>query len=217
MGGVMQEEDESWRHMIVQHLARPLAIKSLDGDGHFTGYASVFGALDSQREIVERGAFVRSITRWRALGRSPAMLWMHDPTMPIGVWISMQEDENGLFVSGRLALSTQKGREAYELLKLGALTGLSIGYRVIRSEIDKVRKARLLRDVELFEISLVTFPANDEARISDVKSPRTVARRKQEVGKPRIKRGVTDKEKTRAVVARLHKAASTLKQKQTRR
>ena len=81
----------------------------------------------------------------------------------------LREDANGLRVEGRLALRTQKGMEAYELLKMGALTGLSIGYRVVSSQIDKARKARRLTDVELFEISLVTFPANEAARVSGVK------------------------------------------------
>ncbi|MDD3371568.1 MAG: HK97 family phage prohead protease, partial [Alphaproteobacteria bacterium] len=85
------------------------------------------------------------------------------------VWQSIREDDNGLHVEGRLALRTQKGGEAHELLKLGALTGLSIGYRVVSSRIDPKRKARILSEVDLFEISLVTFPANDAARIDDVK------------------------------------------------
>lgn len=198
--------------MIIQHVARPLMIKAVDQDGLFTGYASVFGALDSQSEIVVRGAFTRSLARMRMQARTPAMLWMHDPTVPIGVWVVLQEDEKGLFVQGRLALSTQKGREAYELLKLGALTGLSIGYRVIRSEIDKVRKARLLTDVELFEISLVTFPANDSARVSDVKSPRASVSGRQAVA-VRAKTAMRDAARTRSAVAPLQRAARALKQK----
>ena len=76
---------------------------------------------------------------------------------------------DGLLVEGKLALRTQKGGEAYELLKLGALTGLSIGYRVVASMADAKRKARILTDVDLFEISLVTFPANEAARVGEVK------------------------------------------------
>ena len=110
----------------------------------FTGYASVFGKLDSQNEIVAPGAFARTLKQWRQQGRAPAMLWMHDPTQPIGIWFAIKEDSNGLAVEGRLATATQKGREAYELLKLGALTGLSIGYRVIASRVEpSVRKARV--------------------------------------------------------------------------
>ncbi len=196
--------------MDIQHIARPLAIKSLGADGTFMGYASVFGALDSQNEIVATGAFRRTLAGWKERFSAPAMLWMHDPTMPIGLWLSLVEDKNGLAVEGKLALGTQKGREAYELLKLGALTGLSIGYRVVSSQIDSKRKARVLTDVELFEISLVTFPANDSARISSVKAPRVTPKKKQGDKK-------TDADATRAVVARLHKAARALKQNPKRR
>jgi len=198
--------------MNIQHISRPLSIKSLGDDGAFAGYASVFDLVDSQNEVVAPGAFARSLAKWRVQGGSPAMLWMHDPTVPIGLWVSLAEDQSGLVVEGRLALGTQKGREAYELLKMGALTGLSIGYRVIRSQIDSKRKARVLTDVELFEISLVTFPANDAARVSSVKSPRAGEKRKLiKKARPSMKTEA-DADMTRAVVARLHQAASVLKQ-----
>ncbi len=155
--------------MDIKHMSLPLSVKAVSGDGIFLGYASVFGELDQQNEIVAAGAFARTLAKWRRQSRTPALLWMHDPTQPIGIWQSIQEDPTGLRVEGRLALRTQKGGEAYELLKLGALTGLSIGYRVVTSKIDTTRKARILTDVDLFEISLVTFPANEAARVSDVK------------------------------------------------
>jgi len=183
--------------MDIKHMARALEIKSLSPDGLFSGYASVFGALDHQNEIVAAGAFMRTLASWRMQGRMPAMLWMHDPTLPIGLWMSLQEDKNGLAVQGRLALRTQKGMEAYELLKMGALTGLSIGYKVISSRIDGKRKARVLTDLDLFEISLVTFPANDAARVSDVKSPVRALRK--------------DERETRKAVARIEKAVRVLK------
>jgi len=157
--------------MYIKHMACDLQVKALSGDGAFAGYASVFGELDQQNEIVAKGAFMRSLSTWKSQGRAPAMLWMHDPTLPIGVWLLVREDLNGLAVEGRLALRTQKGAEAYELLKMGALTGLSIGYRVVSSRVDASRKVRTLTDVDLFEISLVTFPANEAARVSEVKSP----------------------------------------------
>ncbi len=150
--------------MDIKHIARPLAIKTLAADGLFSGYASVFGVVDHQNEVVAPQAFTRTLAGWRAAGRMPAMLWMHDPAQPIGLWLALQEDRKGLAVQGRLALRTQKGGEAYELLKMGALTGLSIGYRVVASKVDGKRKARMLTDLELFEISLVTFPANEAAR-----------------------------------------------------
>lgn len=161
--------------MNIKHRACAMQVKALSGDGVFTGYASVFGELDQQNDIVAAGAFQRSLTQWKQKGGAPALLWMHDPTQPIGLWLSIAEDQNGLAVEGRLALRTQKGAEAYELLKMGAITGLSIGYRVVSSRVDSARKAKILTDVDLFEISLVTFPANEKARVDDVKSPRASA------------------------------------------
>ena len=157
--------------MDIKHIACDLQVKTQGGEGVFAGYASVFNERDLQNEIVAAGAFARSLRKWKMQNRSPAMLWMHDPTMPIGVWTTVDENAAGLAVEGRLALRTQKGGEAYELLKLGALTGLSIGYRTVASRLDPKTKARILTDIDLFEISLVTFPANESARVSDVKSP----------------------------------------------
>jgi hypothetical protein len=189
--------------MDIKHVACSLQVKALAADGTFTGYASVFGAIDSQNEIVAPGAFARTLKSWSQQGRAPAMLWMHDPTQPIGLWASIIEDNNGLAVEGRLALRTQKGAEAYELLKMGALTGLSIGYRVVASRVDSARKARVLTDVDLFEISLVTFPANDAARVNNVKSPPLDK-------KPRLKDA---RNEMRAIAARLYQAARILKPK----
>jgi len=176
--------------MNIKHVACALQVKTLAADGLFSGYGSVFGNIDQQNEIVAPGAFMRSLKNWQRQARAPAMLWMHDPSQPIGVWLMLREDANGLAVEGRLALGTQKGREAHELLKMGALTGLSIGYRVISSKVDAARKARILTDVDLFEISLVTFPANEAARVSDVKSPidQAAARRILRLSARRLKR-----------------------------
>lgn len=189
---------------MIEHLSRRLAIKSLGDDGYFVGYASVFDTVDSQNEVVAPGAFQRTLEAWSRKNAAPAMLWMHDPTVPIGLWLSLAEDSRGLVVHGKLALSTQKGREAYELLKLKALTGLSIGYKIVSSQIDRKRKVRVLTDVELFEISLVTFPSNDAARISGVKTPLRGAV---------PKKIVIDKEATKRVVNRLNRAAAKLRER----
>lgn len=183
--------------MDIKHIACSLQVKALSGDGVFSGYASVFGKVDHQNEDVAAGAFTRTLKQWQKQGQQPAMLWMHDPTQPIGIWVVVREDANGLYVEGRLALRTQKGGEAYELLKLGALTGLSIGYRIVSSRVDATRKVRVLTDVDLFEISLVTFPANEAARVSEVKSPGPVAGRGE----------------LRAAAERLHQAARVLTEK----
>lgn len=144
-------------------------VKAITEEGVFSGYGSVFGVCDFAREIVASGAFSKSLARWKGKKSLPALLWMHDPAQPIGVWTAMHEDAHGLKVQGKLALRTKAGREAYELLKMGAISGLSIGYRVVGSRIEPQKKARVLTEVDLFEVSLVTFPANDAARVRAVK------------------------------------------------
>lgn len=94
------------------------------------------------------------------------MLWQHNPKQPIGVWRHLHEDEKGLYVEGRLALGVAQADEAYLLLKEGAIDGLSIGFRTIKAQHDRGRKSRLLLEIDLIEISLVTFGANTKARVS---------------------------------------------------
>lgn len=133
-------------------------------DGTIKGYASLFGLRDQGGDIVQPGAFAASLQS----GRGVAMLWQHDPTRPIGIWTKVIEDEKGLYVEGELFLETQAGKEAHVLLKRGGIKGLSIGYKTRRSK--KTADSRLLYEVDLFEISLVTFPMLAEASVSDVKS-----------------------------------------------
>lgn len=134
------------------------------GEGIVEGYGSVFDVVDSYADVVEKGAFARTLKEDRA----PAMLWQHDPAEPIGVWETLREDDTGLFVRGRFA-GTQRGQEAYELVKIGALSGLSIGYSVRDARMEK-NGVRVLTDIDLWEVSPVTFPANDAARITRVKA-----------------------------------------------
>lgn len=157
--------------------AMPCSYKAL-GDGaarEFEGYGSVFGVVDSYNDVVLPGAFAQTLAKATATGRMPAMLWQHDPSQVIGVWREMQEDSRGLYVKGELA-DTQLGREAYALLKLGALSGLSIGYSVTGDRYDRERDVRELTGIELWETSLVTFPANGESRVQAVKEAPTTYR-----------------------------------------
>jgi len=142
--------------------------------GEFTGYASVFGNVDLGGDIVERGAFQKSLRRKGY--RKVKMLYQHDTKQPIGVFDMIKEDENGLFVKGRLAMQTQKGKEVFELMKMGAIDGLSVGYRVDAKgyAYDDKRKKRRLKEVDLMEISAVTFPMNPKANLVSVKSDRTI-------------------------------------------
>ncbi len=151
------------------HLDIPFQIKAVSEDGLFSGYGSVFGVIDSYKEVVVPGAFTESLQ-----GRMPSLLWQHRASEPIGVYTAMREDNVGLYLEGKLALKTNRGAEAYELMKMGAITGLSIGFVTREDSYDKVSGIRTLKKLDLWEVSLVTFPANDAARISGVKSIETI-------------------------------------------
>lgn len=147
-----------------------LEVKDLSEDGTFEGYGSIFGNVDSYGEKVVPGAFVESLAKHRREGSSVMMLWQHNPDEPIGVWEDLAEDGKGLWGKGRLILAVQRAKEVYALMKAKALRGLSIGYREI--DTDKDGAVRLLKKLELWEISPVSFPANGRARIEAVKSER---------------------------------------------
>lgn len=129
------------------------------------GYASLFGLTDQGGDVVMPGAYARSLDRLRREGRAVRMLWQHDAGQPIGVWDEIAEDGHGLKVKGRILTEVDKGREAAALVGAGAIDGLSIGYRTVTAEKD-AKGQRLLREVELWEVSLVTFPMLPEARVS---------------------------------------------------
>jgi HK97 family phage prohead protease len=139
-------------------------------DGTVEGYGSVFDVQDSYADVIEKGAFAKSISTHKSAKSMPAMLWQHDSSQPIGVWTSMSEDDNGLRVTGRLAMDTVKGKDAHALLKMGALNGLSIGFMTKQYRYDEETDIRTLTEVDLWEVSLVTFPANTQARVTQVKS-----------------------------------------------
>ena len=134
------------------------------------GHASLFGVRDQGGDVVAPGAYAASLARLAAKGERIRMLWQHDPAQPIGVWDEVREDGRGLWVSGRLLTEVEKGREAAALLAAGAIDGLSIGYRTVRAERDG-KGRRLLRELELWEVSLVTFPMLPEARVAAKSDP----------------------------------------------
>lgn len=144
-----------------------LQVKELTEDGTFEGYGSIFGNVDAYGEKVVPGAFVESLAKHRREGTNVLMLWQHDPDNPIGVWEDLAEDAKGLYGKGRLILEIQKAREVRALMLQKAIGGLSIGYREIETEPDG--NVRLLKKLELYEISPVAFPANRRARIEVVK------------------------------------------------
>lgn len=139
-------------------------------DGTMEGYGSVFGVRDNYDDVIAKGAFVSSLAEHKSAGTMPAMLWQHDSDKPIGVWTEMVEDAKGLKIKGRLALDTVLGKEAHALLKMGALNGLSIGFMSKQWAYDRETEVRTLTEIDLWEVSLVTFPANEKARVTNVKS-----------------------------------------------
>jgi HK97 family phage prohead protease len=164
-----------------------LQVKDLSEDGTFEGYGSVFGNVDVYGEKVMPGAFVESLARHKREGSSVLMLWNHDSHQPIGVWDDLAEDAKGLWGKGRFLLDIQKAREVHTLAKAKAIGGLSIGYR--ETDTDQDGAVRLLKKLDLYEISPVTFPANRRARIESVKSERMeeFARRIRDGEPPPIK------------------------------
>lgn len=154
-----------------QRLDVPLKLKSVDDSGVFEGYGSVFGVKDSYDDIVVPGAFENSLAAWKAKSAMPAMLWQHNMSEPIGIYTEIREDDVGLFVKGRLLIDDDPlAKRAHAHMKAGSLTGLSIGYVLKDWEYDRTKEAFLLKEIDLWEVSPVTFPSNDEARVSDVKS-----------------------------------------------
>lgn len=150
-----------------------LESKGVGEDGIFTGYGSIFGGEpDSYGDIVERGAFLKSLSRGGRNGFGVAMLYQHDSRQVPGVWLEMEENQKGLKVKGQLALNATLGKDVYALLKMPkpAIKGLSIGYEAKVFERDKDSETRILKEIELWEISLVTFPANTRAQITGIKN-----------------------------------------------
>ncbi|MBN9470204.1 MAG: HK97 family phage prohead protease [Bosea sp.] len=145
-----------------------LDVKAVADDGSFHGYASTFNVRDRGGDIVKPGAFTTSLAKYPAA--RVKMLWQHDTSEPVGTWTSFTEDAKGLKAEGRFILATAKGREAHALVKAGAVDGLSIGFRTIRDEMDRKSGARLLHGIELREVSIVTFPMNEDATVTGVKS-----------------------------------------------
>jgi HK97 family phage prohead protease len=176
--------------------AKAIRVKAEDvrDDGTFTGYGSVFNVQDGGHDIVLPGAFAESLAQHKAAGTMPKLLWQHDPWEPLGIWTDMREDGHGLFCEGKLLLDIELGRKAHILLKNRAIDGLSIGYDCQEWEIEESEPAsaptgpggmylycgpqvRRLKKINLWEVSVVTFPMNTEARVNTVKRGRQSAER----------------------------------------
>jgi hypothetical protein len=157
--------------MELKYIERPFEVKAVEEDGKFTGYGSVFGNVDSYDEIVAPGAFAESLAAWKASDRLPPVLWQHRSGEPVGPHLDMAEDTHGLFLTGQLLVNdVVRAREARALMKAKAVNGLSIGFVPREDSYDRVTGIRTLKKVDLWEVSIVTFPANPQAQIANVKS-----------------------------------------------
>lgn len=165
-----------------------IKLSSTDVDqkqGTFKGYGSIFNNIDQGGDMVMPGAFKKSLREWKKRGKLPKMLLQHggmfgpaEDAIPVGKYTTMEEDEKGLYLEGELfALDTQKGKYIHEGMKAGELDGLSIGY--IAKGVDYPNKPdeprRKLKEVDLFEVSIVTFGMNKEALIESAKSIESIA------------------------------------------
>jgi uncharacterized protein len=157
--------------MDLKYIDRPFEVKAVDDAGIFTGYGSVFGNVDSYQEIVAPGAFAESLAAWKDVGKLPPVLWQHRSGEPVGPYLELREDSHGLWAKGQLLVDdVVRAKEARALMKAKAVNGLSIGFVTREDSYDKVTGIRTLKKIDLWEISIVTFPANPSAQISNVKS-----------------------------------------------
>ena len=148
-----------------------LEIKALRDTGEIEGYGSTFGGdPDSYGDVIAPGAYADSLAAHRSKGTMPKLLWQHDPHEVIGKWTDAAEDGRGLLMRGRLNMDVQRGREAYALLKDGAIDGLSIGYRIRKHSEDADTGVWTLEKLDLYEVSVVTIGANENATINSVKA-----------------------------------------------
>lgn len=168
----------------------PLEVKATGASGRFEGYGSIFNNVDQGDDVVMPGAFDQSLADFKAGIRKPKMLWQHNPSQPIGVWEEMSADDKGLYLKGRFTEGVALAQEAYALMKDGVLDGLSIGYKTLEAapfEHQDGEIVRALKKVQLWEVSVVTFPMNTEATVTDVKqlqSPREVEQLLRKAGVP---------------------------------
>lgn len=169
MSGAAQAiKNTPMNHAVTQFKFDNFETKSENGNefAFFSGYASTFGNIDGAGDIIVEGAFTKTLQE----NPNVKLLWQHDTWQVVGSILEMRQDSKGLYITSRLNLGTKMGREAYALLKAGDIDSMSIGYRVIDSDYDSKKDIRTLKEVFLAEVSLVTFPANKQAKIMSVKS-----------------------------------------------
>ena len=156
------------RRQPVEVKFRALDLKQATLDGEFEGYASLFDREDLSRDVIMPGAFRATLNQRRPAGIK--MLYQHDPAQPIGLWQRIYEDARGLFARGRLMTELARSREVLAMMRAGAIDGLSIGFRVVDGRRDRRSGVRRLHKIDLWEISVVTFPMMPDARVSSIKT-----------------------------------------------
>lgn len=163
---------------MLEFLTKSTDVQVKDDTGLFEGYAAIFNESDQSGDVIRPGAFLSSLAQRKAPVR---MLWQHDPWNPIGGWIHIEEDSKGLYVVGKLAMTTL-GRDVHKLLKDKAIDGLSIGFMTVQAENDRDAGQRDVLEIDLWEISVVTFPQHLNARIGEVKNQNDLAMRLRRAG-----------------------------------
>lgn len=148
-----------------------LQLKEVSDAGQFSGYASVYDVIDAYGEVIAPGAFANTLRKWASRDQLPPALWQHNSREPVGPFTKMVEDQKGLYVEGQLLVNdVQRAREARALMKAKAVSGMSIGFSPVVEEFNKETKLITHRELDLWEVSIVTFPANADAQVEAVKS-----------------------------------------------
>lgn len=204
---------------MTDRLATKFKPSLVTSDGHFSGYGAVFGNVDSHRDVIERGAFEASLSKWRTKGRWPPMRLQHGDNgpnpfrfdnLPVGMWIDMREDVHGLHVEGRLlALNTDVGKRLLALMTAGVLDGLSIGFRPVKTRQGTGRVSRYLSEIDLRELSIVDEPSNDLARVVEL-SPYDAAAERLREAIANVAAPTAAKSSTDPIFARLKSALARL-------
>lgn len=161
----------------MEYLTLPLEVKGMDdkGKGSFEGFASTFGNVDFGDDVIDKGAFTKSLADWKARNQLPLMTWQHDIKIPVGDFFSMEENEKGLFFTAAVWTGdkqTEMSKTAHNMLTGTGPKGMSIGFNSIEEKEDTVggQRVRRLTEIKLFEIAIVPFGMNDQAVITSAKS-----------------------------------------------
>lgn len=219
--------------LVTRRSPRALKAAQIHDDGTFEGYGSVFDLLDTYGDIVRPGAYAASLARHKADGTRVKMLWQHDSECPIGIWDDVFEDDVGLYCKGRLLLDVPQAREAHLLMKSGAIDGLSIGFQAMAFEYVAAdgssyrdmlpgapmasNQVRAVTEIDLWEVSVVTFHSNPASRVTHVRMDGAADRRPAKTpvdlsaaARPRVNAGAADLSPLVAAIARRQAAIGKL-------